>query len=73
MNAAAQVKLFCKQHKINLNATGRIPTMSVSFAGGAMWIELFDNWPAALAFIVAARRAYQDFETPQPWTKPNTK
>jgi hypothetical protein len=73
MNASAQVKLFCKQNRINLNASARVPMLSVSFAGGAMWIEVFDNYPAALAFLATAQNAYKDCGTPQPWTKSNTK
>lgn len=73
MNASQQVKLFCKQNRINVSASARVPMLSVGFSGGAMWLECFDNWAAALAFISKAEIAYKDFGTAKPWTKSNTK
>lgn len=73
MNASAQVKEFCKRNRINVNASARVPMLSVSFSGGAMWIECFDNYPAALAYITKAENAYRNSGTAKPWTKSNTK
>lgn len=73
MNAASQVKEFCKRNGINVNASGRVPMLSTSFSGGSMWIECFDNWPQALDFITKALVAYSTYDKVKPWTVPNTK
>lgn len=73
MNASAQVKEFCKRNRINLNASNRVPMLSVSFSGGSMWIECFDDFPAALQYLTKGENAYRDSGTVKPWTKPNTK
>lgn len=73
MNASAQVKEFCKRNRINVNGANRVPMLSVSFSGGSMWIECFDNWPGALAFVTKAENAFRDNGVVKPWSKPNTK
>jgi len=73
MNASQQVKEFCKRNSINLNASARVPMLSVSFSGGSMWIECFENYPAALTYITKHENAHRDTGTAKPWTKPNTK
>jgi hypothetical protein len=71
MAAAAQVKAFAKANGMKVNAAHGVPMLSKGFAGGAMWLECFDSYSDALAYVEKARNAYRDRGTDLPWNKPN--
>lgn len=70
-SAAKQVKDYAKQVGLKADAKNGVPTIAKAFPGGSMYIELFDTWDEALAFISKAKRASEDSGKPLPWSKPN--
>lgn len=73
MTPSQQVKLFARQHGMKVDSQHGVVTISKNHAAGAMWIECFDNYKQAYAFLSDANEAYVIHRKEQPWNKPNYK
>lgn len=73
MTACTNVRNFVKANDMRINATGGQPMLSKPFTGGAMWIECFDSYADAWAYITKAREAYTLHNKPLPWSVANYK
>jgi hypothetical protein len=64
MTARQQVTTYCRQTGLKVCGKHGVPMLSNA---AASWVECFDDWAQALAFLVKARNAHFDAGKALPW------
>jgi hypothetical protein len=67
MTKTQEAKKFAKAHGLKINTSGGIPMLSREISPNYFWIEVFDNWDEAHAFLRTAKLNRENTGAKFPW------